>query len=357
MKNNFKKAICLVLALCFVVCFAACSNTGNENTTDGDATTYKIGICQLVQHAALDDATQGFKDALTEKLGDKVTFDYQNASGENTNCTTICTKFVNDGVDLIMANATGALVAAASATATIPVVGTSITDYASALGIKEWNGVTGFNVTGASDLAPLDQQAAVVSELVPDAKTVGIIYCSTESNSKYQADTITPYFEDLGMTVKVYTFVDANDIISVATQAASECDVIYTPTDNSVASNAEAINNVLEPAGIPLVAGDTGTCELAGIALVGINYYDIGYVAGEMAYEILVNDADPATMEIRTAAEVSKMYVPARCDLLNITVPEGYVDINGEEETTEADTTEADVTEADTTEVDTTVAE
>ncbi|MBQ2759355.1 MAG: ABC transporter substrate-binding protein [Clostridia bacterium] len=329
--KKLSKILCLILALSLCFCFASCTGTqGNETTTAGNAddVTYTVGICQLVQHAALDEATQGFKDALTEKLGDKVTFDYQNASGENTNCTTICTKFVSDGVDLIMANATGALAAAAAATSEIPVVGTSITDYASALGITDWTGATGFNVTGASDLAPLDQQAAVVKELIPDAKTVGILYCSTESNSKYQADTITPHFEALGLEVKLYTFVDSNDIISVATQASTECDVIYTPTDNQVASNAEAINNVLEPAGIPLVAGDTGTCEKAGIAVLGIDYYDIGFVAGEMAYEILVNGADAATMEIKTAAEVSKMYVPERCELLGIEVPEGYASIS-----------------------------
>ena len=334
--KNTKKILCFALAALILVCMAACAGTTNNETTtagNADATdvTYTVGICQLVQHSALDEATQGFKDALTEKLGDKVTFDYQNASGENTNCTTICTQFVSDNVDLIMANATGALAAAAAATSDIPVVGTSITDYASALGITDWTGATGFNVTGASDLAPLDSQAAVVKELVPDAKTVGILYCSTESNSKYQADTITPHFEALGLEVKVYTFVDSNDIISVATQASADCDAIYTPTDNQVASNAEAINNVLEPACVPLVAGDTGTCEKAGIAVLGINYYDIGYVAGEMAYEILVNGKNPAEMEIRTASDVTKMYVPERCDLLGITPPEDYVDINAAE--------------------------
>ena len=328
--KNTKKILCLALAALMLVCMAACTGTTSEETTKGADDAYVVGICQLVQHSALDEATQGFKDALTQKLGDKVTFDYQNASGENTNCTTICTKFASDKVDLIMANATGALAAAAAATESIPVVGTSITDYASALGITDWTGATGFNVTGASDLAPLDQQANVVKELCPDAKTVGIIYCSTESNSKYQADTITPHFEALGLEVKVYTFVDSNDIISVTTQASTECDVIYTPTDNQVASNAEAINNVLEPAGIPLVAGDTGTCEKAGIALVGINYYDIGFVAGEMAYEILINGADPATMEIKTADKVSKIYVPERCELLGINVSDEYVAIDAE---------------------------
>lgn len=329
MKKLFPKVICLVLALCLSLCFASCTGTvTDEKTTSADELSYKIGICQFSQHAALDEATEGFKAALTGKLGDKVTFDYQNASGENTNNTTICSQFVADGVDLILANSTASLEAAAAATGTIPVVGVSVTDYASALGFAEWTGVTGYNVTGVSDIAPLDKQAQVVKEIVPDAKTVGILYCSTESNSVYQEKTITPYFEELGFEVKVYTFVDVNDIFALATQAATECDVIYTPTDNQVAAIAGAVNNILEPAGIPLVAGDTGTCETAGVAVAGIDYYDAGFVAGEMAYEILVNGADPAQMEIRTASEISKMYVPERCDFLSITVPDDYVDIN-----------------------------
>ncbi len=339
MKNTVKKIFCLVLALSIVACFAACTGTTNDETTiaadgttvaDAVDATYTVGICQLVQHPALDSATEGFRAALTEKLGDKVKFTVQNASGEDTNCTTICGQFVSDKVDLIMANATGALAAASAATSDIPVVGTSITDYASALGIQDWTGTTGFNVTGATDLAPLDQQAAMIKELCPDAKTVGILYCSTEANSKYQSDVITEDLEELGFAVKVYTFVDSNDIIAVTTQAAEECDVLFAPTDNKVASNTEAINNVLEPAGVPLVAGEAGICEGCGIATLSISYYDMGYVAGEMAYEILVNGADPATMEIQSVKDLTKQYMADRCEALSITVPEDYVAIEAE---------------------------
>ena len=332
MKNTVKKILCLVLALSVVACFAACTGTQtNETTTAADTAdaAYTVGICQLVQHPALDAATEGFQAALKEKLGDKVTFSVQNASGENTNCTTICGQFVADKVDLIMANATGALAAAAAATEEIPVVGTSITDYASALGITDWAGTTGFNVTGASDLAPLDQQAAMIKELCPDAKTVGILYCSTEANSKYQADVITAELDKLGLEAKTFTFVDSNDIISVTTQAAEDCDVLFAPTDNQVASNVEAINNVLEPMGVALVAGESGICQGCGIATLSISYYDMGYAAGMMAYEILVNDADPATMEIQYASDLTKQYMADRCTALGIEVPEDYVAIEG----------------------------
>lgn len=321
--NTTKKALSLALVLCLF----ACALTGcGANTADGDS--YTIGICQLVQHPALDSATEGFKAALTEKLGNKVTFDEQNASGEATNCTTIVSQFVSKNVDLIMANATGALSAAAEATETIPVVATSITDYATALGISDWNGKSGFNVTGTSDLAPLDKQAEMIKELVPNAKSVGILYCSAEPNSKYQSTIVTAALKKLGIdSVKDYTFVDTNDVSAVTQQAASECDVIYIPTDNTAANNVEAINNITETAKIPIIAGEAGICSGCGIATLSIDYYDIGYRAGEMAYEILVNGADPADMEIEYAPETTKQYVPARAEALGISIPDGYTAI------------------------------
>ena len=292
-----KKVISLLLATLMMLTLVSCGDTAADEDK-----VYEIGICQLVQHEALDAATQGFKDVLTEKLGaDHVKFDEQNASGEATNCTTITSKFVSDKVDLIMANATDALAAASQATADIPIVATSITDYATALGISDWTGKTGFNVTGTADLAPLAEQAAMLKELVPDAKNVGILYCSAEKNSKYQADVITKEFEALGMTVKVYTFVDTNDVTAVTQQMVTDaCDAIFVPTDNTAASNTEAINNVLEPAKIPVIAGEEGICKGCGIATLSISYYDIGYKAGEMAYEILVNGKDPAQMQVMT---------------------------------------------------------
>ena len=289
--------------------------------------SYTVGICQLVQHVALDAATQGFQDALKEKLGDKVTFDVQNASGDSNTCSTIANTFISNGVDLIMANATPALQAAVAATGDIPILGTSVTDYATALDIDNWTGATGANVSGTSDLAPLDQQAAMLHELFPDAKTVGLLYCSAEPNSKYQVDVIKGYLADLGYACTEYTFADSNDVASVAQNACDGSDVLYIPTDNTAASCTEAIRNVLEPAGKPAIVGEEGTCAGCGVATLSISYYDLGYATGEMAYEILANGADIATMNVRFAPNVTKEYNAELCELLGVTVPADYTPI------------------------------
>ena len=289
--------------------------------------TYTVGVCQLVQHPALDAATQGFQDALTEKAGESVTFDVQNASGDSNTCSTIVNGFVADNVDLIMANATPALQAAVAATGDIPILGTSVTDYATALDIDDWTGATGINVSGTSDLAPLDEQAAMLNELFPDAKVVGLLYCSAEPNSKYQVDVITGYLTELGYECVEYTFADSNDVASVAQSACDGSDVIYIPTDNTAASCTEAIRNVVEPAQKPVIAGEEGICKGCGVATLSISYYDLGYATGEMAYEVLVNGADIATLNVAFAPNVTKEYNAELCDLLGVTVPEDYVAI------------------------------
>ena len=289
--------------------------------------SYTVGICQLVQHVALDAATQGFQDALKAKLGDAVTFDVKNASGDSNTCSTIANTFISNGVDLIMANATPALQAAVAATGDIPILGTSVTDYATALDIDNWTGATGANVSGTSDLAPLDQQAAMLHELFPDAKTVGLLYCSAEPNSKYQVDVIKGYLADLGYACTEYTFADSNDVASVAQNACDGSDVLYIPTDNTAASCTEAIRNVLEPAGKPAIVGEEGICAGCGVATLSISYYDLGYATGEMAYEVLANGADIATMNVRFAPNVTKEYNAELCELLGVTVPADYTPI------------------------------
>lgn len=325
--NKFVKKVTAVAlsALMIGAAFAGCSAAEPEAEKK---TEYNIGICQLVQHEALDAATQGFMDKLTEMgqaEGITFNFDNQNASGETTNCTTITSKFVSDNVDLIMANATPALLAASQATDTIPVLGTSITEYGVALEIDNFDGKTGFNVSGTSDLAPLVDQAAMVKEIAPEAKTVGIIYCSAEANSKYQVDVVKAELEKLGVTVKTYTFVDTNDVTSVTQQVvADKCEAVYIPTDNTAASNAEAINNVLEPAKIPVIAGEEGICKGCGIATLSISYYNLGQKTAEMAYDILVNGKNPAEMEIQYDAAPVKKCMTSRAKTLGITIPDGY---------------------------------
>ena len=291
------------------------------------ASATTVGICQLVQHEALDAATQGFKDALTEALGNKVQFVEQNAANDIPTCATIVNGFVSDGVDLILANATPALQAAVAATDSIPILGTAVTEYGVALDIKDFNGTVGGNVSGTSDLAPLDQQAAMILELFPDAKKVGILYCSAEPNSVYQSDVVKAELEKSGVTVSVYTFADSNDVAAVTATACDENDVLYIPTDNTAASCTEAINNVAEPAGVPIIAGEEGICAGCGVATLSINYYDLGVTTGKMAAKILTGEANISEMPIEYFPDPVKKYNPAICEALGITVPEDYVAI------------------------------
>lgn len=304
-----------------------------SDASDGAAsgTVYTIGICQQVEHDALDAATQGFQDACTELFGaDYVKFEVQNAQGEQANCATIVNNYVASDVDLILANGTTALQSAAAATNTIPILGTSITDFGAALDITDWTGASGTNISGTSDLAPIDQQEDMLLELVPEVTKVGIVYCSAEANSAYQAQEFAKALEEDGIEYAEYTAADSNEIQSVVTAATTECDALYIPTDNTMASNTEIINNICEPAGIPVIAGEENLCRGCGIATLSIDYYDIGYKAGEMAYDILVNQADISTMEVEFAPTVEKKYNADLCEALGITVPDDYVAIEAQ---------------------------
>ncbi len=330
-----KKIAVLLLAAATALSLTACSGGSNASKSGPSSSAssaskasagkhYTVGICQLVQHPALDAATKGFQKALTDKLGSRVTFNMQNASGDSPTCAVICNQFVSSNVDLIMANATPALQAAQTATSKIPILGTSVTDYGTALGISNWSGTTGKNISGTSDLAPIEQQANLLHELFPKAKKVGIIYCSAEPNSKYQDKVIKKALTKLGYTCKDYTFSDSNDVQSVTKTAASESDVIYLPTDNTVASNTGIIKNVCLPAKVPVIAGEEGICAGCGVATLSISYYDLGYTTGEMAYDILVNHANPATMKVKFAPKYTKEYNPSVCKAMGITLPSGF---------------------------------
>ena len=326
-----------MLAAGLSVSLAACGSGSSDSTASGSSSTsgadgkYTIGICQQMEHEALDAATQGFQDACNEKFGEgNVEFDVENAQGEQTMCSTIINNFVSSDVDLILANATLPLQTAAQATADIPILGTSVTDYATALGIDDWTGTTGVNISGTCDLAPIEEQEDMMLELLPDVKTVGILYCSAESNSKYQAELFEKELEADGVEYKEYTAADSNEIQSVVTNAVEECDAIYIPTDNTMAANTQIINNICLPAKVPVIAGEQGICSGCGIATLSISYYDIGYRAGEMAYEILAEDADISTMPVETAPEMTKMYNPTNCEALGITIPDDYEAIETE---------------------------
>ena len=331
-----KKLFALILASMMCLSLVACggndapaeetTDDAAEETTEPTAETYTVGICQLVQHPALDAATQGFIDALNEALPGQVEIDNQNASNDIPMCSTIINQFVASDVDLILANATPALQAASAATVDIPILGTSITEYGVALEIADFSGTVGGNISGTSDLAPLDQQAAMLNEWFPDAKNVGLIYCSAEANSQYQVDVVKAELEALGYTATLYSFSDSNDLAAVTETAVAASDVIYVPTDNTVAANTGIIDNICQPAGIPVIAGEEGICAGCGVATLSISYYDLGVATGKMAAKILTGEADIATMPIEYAPATPK-YNPTICEALNLTAPEGYVAI------------------------------
>ena len=334
-----KLVTCAVALALSVSCLSltACGEDKAKIKVNPDKQNYVVGISQLVTHDALDAATQGFKDALTQKLaqeGRTVTFDYQNASNDASMCTTIANKFVSDDVDLIMANATPALQAAYTATETIPVLGTSITEYGVALGIDNFNGVVGSNVSGTADLAPLDEQTANMIDLLDltSEDKVAILYCSAEPNSKYQADVVKAEFAESNITADIKTFTDSNDIASVCNGIVSGgYDAIYVPTDNTVASNVSTIDSVIGAANIPIYAGEEAICRGCGFATLSISYYNIGVKTGEMAAKILLGQADVREMAIEYDAAPVKKYNATKCAQLNIEVPSDYAVISGTE--------------------------
>ena len=339
-KRSLSAVLTLILVLAMCLSMAACGSQAAPSATEApvadaaeapagsdsaaDGKVYNIGICQLVQHEALDAATQGFQDALKEKLGeDKVNFDVQIAAGDSATCSTIVNSFVSKKDDLIMANATAALQAAYNATSEIPILGTSITEYGVALNLSDFNGTVGGNVSGTSDLAPLTEQADMILELFPEAKNIGLLYCSAEPNSEYQVKVVEDYLTDKGLTCTRFSFADSNDVASVTTKAASASDVIYIPTDNTAASCVETIGNIVISAKVPVVAGEAGLCRGSGVATLSISYYDLGYKTGEMAAQILTGEKDISEMPIEYAP-ATKQYNAAVCDELGITVPDGY---------------------------------
>ena len=317
-----KKLIAVLLAVMMLVSLTACG--GAEEKDD----KFVVGVVQLVPHVALDAATQGFVDRLTEILGEEnVEIMVEIAAGDSATCAPIVTDFVSKNVDLIMANATPALQAAAAATADIPILGTSVTEYGVAMGIENFSGTVGGNVSGTSDLAPLDQQAAMVKEWFPDAKNVGLLYCSGEANSKYQVDTVKAELEALGFTCTLYAFADTNDMQAVTQKAADESDVIYVPTDTTLANSAAVVDGICRPKKVPIIAGEEGICAGCGVATLSISYEELGKVTGEMAAKILLGEAKISEMPVAYASDPAYKYNKEICQELGLTPPEGYTAI------------------------------
>ena len=345
---NKKKLLAILLSGAMALSLAACgSDTSNDTaalsacggssasstaasvSAAADGQKFTVGICQLVQHAALDEATQGFQDKLTELVtaaGGTVEFDPQNASGESSNAATIINGFVSSGVDLIMANGTTALQAAATGTSTIPILGTSITAYGVALDIDDFSGTVGGNISGTSDLADLEAQANMITEWFPEATKVGLLFCSAEPNSRYQIEEVAKYLSDKGIETQEFAFTDTNDVASVTQSAADYSDVVYIPTDNTAASNTEAIANILVPAGVPAICGEEGICKGCGVATLSISYYDLGVTTGKMAAKILTGEANISEMPIEFT-EATPKYNASMCETLGITPLDGYTAI------------------------------
>lgn len=297
---------------------------------------YTVGVVQLVRHSALDAATQGFIDSLTERMdaaGKTVKIDYQDAQNDTVNCSVIANNFVAKGYDLIMANATAALQACYNATEEIPILGTSVTVYDVALGLENYVAEegTGTNVSGTSDLAPLAEQAGMIAELVPSARKVGLLYCSSEANSKYQVEEVARCLEemDAGYECSFYAFSDSNDLSAVVEKMASEREVVYVPTDNTVASNTQLINSICSREKIPVVAGEEGICSGCGIATLSISYYNLGVRTAEIAARVLLGGEYVGDIPIAYDDTPVKKYNPEICEELGIAVPDGYEPIGG----------------------------
>ena len=314
---------------------AACggeSAGGSDTSTSTTGTTYKIGVLQLTEHAALDASNEGFVAALDD-AGIDYEIDQQNAQNDQSACQTIASKLVNDGDDLILAIGTPAAQAVAGATSDIPIIGTAITDFAES-GLVEDNEAPGVNLTGTSDMNPVADQMDLLQQLLPDAKTVGLLFCTAEANSEIQIQMAEEELDKLGIAHERFTVSSSNEIQQVVESMVGQVDVIYTPTDNTIAAGMTTVAMVANENKLPTICGEVGMVENGGLASISINYEELGYRAGEMAVEILTEGADPAEMPIGTMGsdECDLVYNQETADEIGVDVSmladEGGTDVS-----------------------------
>lgn len=327
-----KKLTALFLAGVMALSATACSSSSSAPAAaNGDASgnkQIKIGVVQLVEHPALDAAYKGFVDGLAKEGyedGKNIKITYENAQGEQANCQTIANKLVNDKSDLILAIATPAAQAVANTTKDIPVLVTAVTDPASSKLVAS-NEAPGGNVTGTSDLTPVEAQIKLLKQILPNAKKVGLLYCSSEANSKFQVDIAKKIAADLGMKTVEATVSNSNEIQQVTQSLVGKVDAIYIPTDNMISAGIATVSMVAEPAKIPLIVGEAGMIEKGGLATYGINYYDLGLLTAKQAVKILRDGAKPADMPIEYSTNCDLTLNKDVAAKIGITFPQELLD-------------------------------
>lgn len=328
MKKMSKVLAMLIMSAVAVGSVGCASGEGDKQDNENKTENYKIGVIQLVEHAALDAAYEGFVDGLKEEgyeVGKNIEIDYQNAQGDQSNCQTIATKLVNDQSDLILAIATPAAQAVANTTKDIPILITAVTDAADAKLVAS-NEVPGANVTGTSDLTPVKEQIGLIGKIVPEAKTIGLMYCSSEANSKFQIEMAKKEAESLGLTTIEATVSNSNEIQQVTQSLVGKVDAIYIPTDNILAAGMATVTQVTTPAGIPVIVGEEGMVEQGGTATYGINYYNLGKLTATQAVAILKDGKNPAEMPIEYSSECNLVLNEEAAKQMGIELPQELLD-------------------------------
>jgi len=323
MKKYGKKGLALLLCTLLLAMATGCAGSETADSQSEEEKVLNIGIVQYMDHIALDSARQGFIDALADNGyvdGENIAIDLQNSQGDQSNLSTISDRFVSNNVDLVLAIATPATQAIAGKTAEIPILGTAVTDYVAAR-LVDSNEAPGGNVTGTSDMNPIKEQIDLLVKLVPDAKTVGVLYTSSEDNSILQAGIAKEAIEGLGLKYVEVTVTNSNDVQQATQSIVDQCDAIYIPTDHVFASAMPVVHGVTSDSKTPVICGESGMVDKGGLATLGINYYDLGYQTGLMGVKILKGEAEPASMPVETATKFDFAINGTVAEEIGLTIP------------------------------------